>query len=92
MKLLVSVCDYFHIRIYLFSLVDSSTYAVVNFVEEDRTGVVPLHRITGDGLQEGERVTVLWLDKKQYPGIFLFSGENFKISSNVSLSQANDAW
>ena len=51
-----------------------STHALVRFVEEDCTAVVPLQRITGD-LQQGELVDVLWDNRKEYSGIFLLSGK-----------------
>ena len=56
-------------------LVDTlHTHAVMEFTEEECTGVVPLQRIRGNFLA-GERVSVLWNDRKEYPAIFLFSGD-----------------
>ena len=56
-------------------LVDTShTHAVMEFTEEECTGVVPLQRIRGNFLA-GERVSVLWNNRKKYPAIFLFSGD-----------------
>lgn len=52
----------------------SCTHALVEFVEEECTGVVPLQRVIGTSLQAGERVTVLWSNRKEYPAIFLLSG------------------
>ena len=56
-------------------LVDTShAHAVVEFTEEECTGVVPLQCIRGNFLA-GERVSVLWNNRKEYPAIFLFSGD-----------------
>ena len=50
------------------------THALVEFVEEECTGVVPLKRVIGDSFQAGDRVTVLWNDRKEYTAVFLYSG------------------
>ena len=53
----------------------SSVYALVEFVEEECTAVVPLQRISKhDDLRAGQRVKVLWDNRKEYPAIFLLSG------------------
>ena len=44
-------------------------------MEEECTAVVPLHRISEhDDLRAGQRVKVLWDNRKEYPAIFLLSG------------------
>lgn len=53
---------------------ESRDYAVVEFTEEECTAVVPLQRITGLP-KPGEKVNVLWNDRKEYLALFLFSGE-----------------
>ena len=52
---------------------ESCDYAVVEFTEEC-TAVVPLQWITGLP-KPGEKVNVLWNDRKEYLVLFLFSGE-----------------
>ena len=52
---------------------ESRDYVLVEFTEEVCTAVVPLHRITGSP-KPGEKVTVLWNDRKEYSALFLCSG------------------
>jgi len=47
------------------------THALVKFVEEESTGVVPLQCVIGANFKAGERATVLWNKRKEYPAIFL---------------------
>ena len=48
---------------------------LVEFVEEECTAVVPLQRISNhDNVQVGDRVKVLWDNRKEYAAIFLLSG------------------
>ena len=73
----LSVCILFIVLFYslVVILVDTShTHVVVEFTEEECTGVVPLLCIRGNFLA-GERVSVLWNNRKEYPAIFLFSGD-----------------
>ena len=57
----------------------SSVYVLVEFVEEECTPVVPLQRISDyEDLRAGQRVKVLWNNRKEYPAIFLLSG-NMKV-------------
>ena len=42
------------------------THALVEFIDENCPGVVPLHRITEKEFQAGDQVTIVWTDKKQY--------------------------
>lgn len=50
-------------------------YALVEFVEEECTAVVPLQRICNhENVQAGDRVKVLWDNRKEYTAIFLLSG------------------
>ena len=53
----------------------SCTHALVEFVEEECTGVVPLKRINGNGggFEAGDKVTVHWSNGKKYPAVFLLS-------------------
>ena len=52
---------------------ESRDYAVVEFIEEECTAVVPLQRISGL-LKPGETVSVLWNNRKEYSAKFLLSG------------------
>jgi len=58
---------------------NSCTHALVKFVDEECTGVVPLKRIIGGKLHiPKETVTVLWNDRREYTAVFLYSGkQNF---------------
>ena len=53
----------------------SSVYSLVGFLEEECTAVVPLQCISKhDDLRAGQRVKVLWDNRKEYPAIFFLSG------------------
>ena len=50
-------------------------YALVEFVEEECTAVDPLQHISNhENVQVGDRVKVLWDNRKEYAAIFLLSG------------------
>lgn len=55
---------------------DLPTHALVDFIKEGCTAVVPMHRIVTiiENLKEGESVNVLWSNRKEYPAIYLLSG------------------
>ena len=54
-------------------------HALVEFIKEGCTAVVPMHCIvtTIKSLEEGESVNVLWSNRREYPAIYLLSGTNF---------------
>ena len=54
-------------------------HALVEFIKEGCTAVVPIHRIvtTIKSLEEGESVNVLWSNRREYPAIYLLSGTSF---------------
>ena len=58
-------------------------------MEEDcSTGVVPLQRVLGLGMdletvQSGQNVTVLWYNGKKYPASFLLSGNCKAFTCNM---------
>ena len=55
--------------------VSSTVHALVEFVEEGNTGIVPLQRVNNsENVQAGERITVHWYDGKKYPALLLLSG------------------
>ena len=65
----------------------SHDYAVVEFIEEECTAVVPMQRISGS-LKPGEMVTILWNNRKEYSAKFLLSGNqkhSFELVINVHL-------
>jgi len=54
----------------------NATHALVEFEEEECTAVVPLHRIFGlKDYVEGEAMSVLWNNKKEYRATFIVSGK-----------------
>ena len=66
---------------------ESRDYAVVEFIEEECTAVVPLQHISGS-LMPGETVTVLWNNRKGYSAKFLLSGNQkhtFELVINAHL-------
>ena len=72
--------------LYCFSVEeDLATHALVEFIKEGCTAVVPIHRIVTtikslvEGLEEGESVNVLWSNRREYPAIYLLSGTSFFI-------------
>ena len=50
------------------------THALVEFIDEKRPGVVPLHRIKEKEFQAGDQVTIVWTDRKQYVATIKLSG------------------
>jgi len=51
--------------------VSNDDYAIVNFIEDGCTAVVPLSRTT---LMEDDECFVLWDNRKEYKAYFLLSG------------------
>ena len=79
---------------------ESHDYAVVEFIEEECTAVVPLQRISGF-LKQGEMVNVLWNNRKEYSAKFFLSGnqeihfwtcEPFKIYNTTSIGYSLVNW
>ena len=52
----------------------SPSHALIEFLEEKCTAVVPLQRLSGS-LKQGEIVTVLWSNKMEHSARFLLSGK-----------------
>ena len=52
----------------------SPSHALIEFLEEKCTAVVPLQRLSGS-LKQGEIVTVIWNNKMEYSARFLLSGK-----------------
>ena len=52
----------------------SPSHALIEFIDEKCTPVVPLQRLSGS-LKQGEIVTVLWSNKMEYSACFLLSGK-----------------
>ena len=59
-----------------------STHALVEFIEEGCTAVIPIQRIVSntEGLKQGETVSVLWSNRKEYAAIYLLSGKPYRIN------------
>ena len=70
----------------LITIDHSCTHALVEFVEEECTGVVPLQRITGESCEAGDKVTVLWNNGKAYPAVCLLSGNVLAFKNRRTLT------
>ena len=57
----------------------ADTHALVYFLDERKTSIVPLKRVDKkDGMRTGEACDVMWSDKKRYQGTLIFTGTTFK--------------
>ena len=71
MALLIRICIGFNIIFYIFQ----DTHALVRFLEEDSTAIVPVNRIKDkEEFEYGGSCAVLWSNKKVYKAFLICSG------------------
>ena len=69
------------------------THALVHFVDEDKTSIVPLRRLDKkDDLCTGDTCSVAWTDKKKYQGTLIFSGIFLIVSTTFYTNKEIFAW
>ena len=73
--------------LYLFS----DTHALVQFLDEDSTAIVPISRLKEqEHLEHGGSCIITWSDKKQYKALLLCSGlYTFNFCSEGVCSQSH---
>ena len=60
----------------MFWFFETATHALIAFVEEKCTAVIPLDRVTRvESVKAGEECIVTWHDRKQYNAVFILSGK-----------------
>ena len=62
------------------------THVLVEFIDEKRLGVVPLHRIKEKEFQAGDQITIVWTDRKLYAATLILSG-NYLLSNECAFSK-----
>lgn len=50
-------------------------HALVDFIDEDCTGVIPLKHVVTETFSAGQTIAVRWNNKKEYAAVFLFAGK-----------------
>ena len=62
---------------YVLAADNSPTHVLVEFIGDECVGVVPVHHILHcdvNNLGSGDKVTVIWDDKREYSARFILSG------------------
>ena len=64
-----------HLRFVLLSCFltgsDLCTHALVDFIDEDCTGAIPLKHVVTETFSAGQTIAVCWNNKKEYAAVFL---------------------
>jgi len=74
-------CHFYYCVLIITLLNILDTRALVKFCEEDTTAIVPVNRISIDGItdgtkvSEGKRCYVRWSNRKSYEASFIISGK-----------------
>ena len=82
--LLLLTCFIMPVRVLLIFIYED-THALVRFLEEDSTAIIPIHRIRAkETLEYGGSCTVLWSNKKVYKAFLISSGIQNCIYTNMA--------